>query len=434
MKVRFEEAWSRCFEVLAGAAGAALVNAGRVIVVRDLLGRIQLVLEHPLDSEQLQPLSVALERATGPFWSGQVLCAEHLVAPDAVFQSPDLVRRAPTLWSLERLVTGADWGREPLAGRSSHSPPRATLFGVKGGVGRSTALSAWAWHLARQGKKVLVVDLDLESPGVSSLLLPPELKPDFGIVDWFVEDAVGNADKEFLNSMIARSPLGDDTPGRVFVAPCAGTAGSDYLAKLSRVYLDWPIGTPPRAFADRLAELLDGIIEQCSPDVVLLDSRAGLHDLAAVATTRLGAMTFLFGMGSRQTWDGYRIVLQSWARQPPIAKDVRERLRVVASQIPETGRVPYLEQFRQDAYDVFSETLYEEAGPDQIDAFNYDIDAVDAPHDPLKILWSRPMQDWDPTAGAISYDELHAVLGDFLIRATELVLPVTRTAGDQDLG
>jgi hypothetical protein len=264
-------------------------------------------------------------------------------------------------------------------------------------------------------------------------MLPHELTPECGIVDWFVEDAVGNADDSLLRSMVADSPLASDCSGSIVVAPCNGGTGGDYLAKLSRVYLDLPPKRSPRTFAERLSALVNNLETLHRPDVVLLDSRAGLHDIAAVATTRLGAMTFLFALGTRQTWDGYRILLNGWARRPDIAKDVRERIRVVASQIPETARAAYLDQFRQDSYDMFADILYEEAGPTQVDAFNYDIDAKDAPHDPLRINWSRPMQYWNPTAKEVTLDEVHASLGDFLLRATELVLPANTTQEEQEL-
>ena len=42
---------------------------------------------------------------------------------------------------------------------------------------------------------MLVVDLDLESPGVSSAALAAADPPDFGVVDWFVEDLVEQGDR-----------------------------------------------------------------------------------------------------------------------------------------------------------------------------------------------------------------------------------------------
>ena len=78
------------------------------------------------------------------------------------------------------------------------------FFSIKGGVGRSTALAATAWSLAQEGKRVLVLDLDLESPGLSSALLPSERQPMYGIIDWLIEDLVDNGDVVF-ESMVATS-------------------------------------------------------------------------------------------------------------------------------------------------------------------------------------------------------------------------------------
>ncbi len=422
MIVRFEQAWCDTLEALRRNRQGVLREVGRVVLVRDLFGRLHLALERAARAEHLDVLLEEIAGSAGPFWSGQVLDGETMYASEHVFESPDRVDLGAGLWGVERSVIGAEWGRGPLPNRGLR-PPRATLYGLKGGVGRSTALSVWARHLAEVGKRVLVVDLDLESPGVSSLLLPAEAKSDFGIVDWFVEDAVGNADQELLQLMVTTSPVAGGTAGEVLVAPCAGTVGSDYVAKLARAYVDLPgPDGRGRGFAERLAELIDQLEETHRPDVVLLDSRAGLHDLAGVATTRLDAMTFLFAVGTRQTWDGYRILLRSWAGHPSVAREVRERVRVVASQIPETERTPYLERLREAAYDVFSESLYEEAGPDDSEAFNFDVTVTDAPHDPLRIYWSRALQDWEPTSDAVSPEQLDASFSDFLVRATELVL------------
>lgn len=41
-----------------------------------------------------------------------------------------------------------------------------TFFSYKGGVGRTTSLALTASYLARQGKKIFVVDCDFEAPGL----------------------------------------------------------------------------------------------------------------------------------------------------------------------------------------------------------------------------------------------------------------------------
>ena len=52
----------------------------------------------------------------------------------------------------------------------SSFPYTFTFYSYKGGVGRSLAVLNTAYQLAGFGKQVLILDLDLEAPGVTSFL------------------------------------------------------------------------------------------------------------------------------------------------------------------------------------------------------------------------------------------------------------------------
>jgi hypothetical protein len=422
MMLRFDDALVRATAIVKEHR-PSLVDAGRMRLVRDLFGRSRLAVERRV--EQLDAVDAALAAALGTYFAGASLVAEEMVAPQFVF-GVDVgeLLLIDDVEVLERVIVGADWTRGPLP-NALPRPQRATLYGLKGGVGRSTAIVAWSQHLATLGERVLVIDLDLESPGVSSSLLPPN-STSFGVVDWLVEDAVGQADDELLRLMVASSPLGGGgDEGDVLVVPCGGSTDERYLAKLSRAYLEVPSPLGPRPLASRIATLVDELERTVKPTVVLLDSRAGLHDLAGIATTRLGALTFLFAMDTPQTWAGYRTLLSGWGSRPRVAREVRERLRIVAAQVPETNRGPYLERLRLAAYDAF-EPLYDGPPPtgeaERADAFNPDIQATDAPHAPLPIYWSGEFQSWDPLAGEVTNDQLRAAFGVFSVAATDLLL------------
>lgn len=47
-----------------------------------------------------------------------------------------------------------------------------TFYSYKGGTGRTMALANTAWILASSGKSVLVVDWDLDAPGLDRFLHP----------------------------------------------------------------------------------------------------------------------------------------------------------------------------------------------------------------------------------------------------------------------
>jgi hypothetical protein len=125
---------------------------------------------------------------------------------------------------LDRRIVGADWVRaqEPRADESgAPRPVRIAFASLKGGVGRSTALTVVASEQARRGRNVLVVDLDLEAPGIGSLLLSEDRLPSYGVVDHLVERNFGPADRGFLQEMIGVSAL-TQGQGLVHVAPAIG--------------------------------------------------------------------------------------------------------------------------------------------------------------------------------------------------------------------
>jgi hypothetical protein len=279
--VTFEQA----LQLAVTKAKSAPQSVGEITLVRDLRGRIRLLLkgdrtDYPAEVQSaLDRLAEELSKALGNYAylpDRTLLFAGDLMQGKEVVESPDrilVVAEGPVkVYLLDRQITGQDWMRDTLPRTTKN--PRVTFFGIKGGVGRSTALVIWAWHLARQGKQVIVFDLDLESPGVSSTLLPPEYLPDFGIVDWFVEAGVGQEDAVEAE-MVALSPLSTGQPGDIRVVPAFGRKTGDYLPKLARCYIDMPEGDT-NSWSRRLERLVSRFETLWEPHVAFLESRAGL--------------------------------------------------------------------------------------------------------------------------------------------------------------
>ena len=109
-------------------------------------------------------------------------------------------------------------------------------------------------------------------------------------------------------------------------------------------------------FAERLSRLLHALEKQEKPDIVLLDSRAGMHDIAAITITQLNAYALLFAINTPQTWGAYRLLFQHWQRWHPNLYQFRDNLKIVAGMVPEIDRANYLENCRQSAYDLFADT------------------------------------------------------------------------------
>lgn len=413
-----------------------------VRVVRDVYGRVRFAIDceaQQYPAAARERLEISLARLGSYATKGEVIFRDDLSNPDVIFKSPDWhLTTVPagfddedqanpdlTVLVLDRQVMGQDW-LNPIAEPVAH-PHRIVFYGLKGGVGRSTALAMVAYGLAREGKRVLLLDFDLESPGLSGLLLSPERVAEFGMVDWFVEDAVGQGDS-VLRNMVSDSPLADTTTGAIRVVAAMGQGELAYLSKLARVYTDVP-GREGRQglrrFATRMQYVVQLLEAQEKPDVVLIDSRAGLHDVAAISITSLADTVLLFATDSAQNWLGYEQLFAHWQHRPEVCAQVRDRLAIVQALAPKNNRADRSTAFLNHAYELFSSTLYDEIAPpvsalgqpftQSVEPYSPPMEDEAAPHFPIRVDWDEVFQEFDlkvrPEHGGVSEAEIDAKFG-----------------------
>jgi hypothetical protein len=389
--ITFDAILPKLIEVFT-AHRANLALLGELVINRDLNGRVRLIVSAVVqqDSSAMQLLenlsheiSNKLEQHT--FSSNRlVLFEEDVQAILSQVQSFKL-EGFHNLYVIDRLASEGNWAS---ISEESTTTPRIVFFSIKGGVGRSTALAVTAWSLAEQGKKVLVLDLDLESPGLSSNLLPEDRRPTYGITDWLVEDLVDNGNA-VLNDMVATSMLSRN--GEIYVVPAHGRDVGEYVAKLGRVWMPKVTACGQReAWSERLERLIEQLESQYQPDVILIDSRAGIDEVASACVTDLKAnLVLLFALAGAQTWTGYCILFSYWHRMG-VVQQIRERLQIVAAMIPDDERrIAYVEDLQAQAQAIFTEHIYDEVPAEsEGDYFNFDESDESAPHYPWLIRWN----------------------------------------------
>ncbi|HZY73793.1 MAG TPA: hypothetical protein VFE22_11865 [Edaphobacter sp.] len=210
-----------------------------------------------------------------------------------------------------------------------------------------------------------------------------------------------------LDAFVSLSPLTQGDTGRIDVLPAFGSASArqpeNILPKIARAMTEQVDGEGEVvAMGPRLSSMIARFTARGSYDVVLIDSRAGLAELAAPAVLSLGALVLLFGTAQNQTITGFGALFAGLkllaTRSILMGGDADWRLMfkpvyAKASLDPVTA-----ERYRADIYDLFAENLYDQVEDlsTEGDSFNFSIDDLDAPHEPLIIPFDSRFVDFDP--------------------------------------
>ena len=172
------------------------------------------------------------------------------------------------------------------------------FYSFKGGVGRSTALAATASHLASNGDRVVVLDADLDAPGVASMLAGHGgATAPWGIVDYLLERRVsGNAEPHIEDYYHQYADAGV-SGGEIFVYP-AGTFNRAYVDKLARI----DYGSEADGSAHPFVALLGQIRRELAPRWILIDAGAGFGEIAGFLTGGLCHLYVLLGTPADASW------------------------------------------------------------------------------------------------------------------------------------
>lgn len=409
--VTFDTALPLVVSAVLDIVDPTLLTKGEITFLRDATGRLIIVLKTSRAVSSREHITKIASKFTPYMDTDSVSTPEELF--DDTLNSDDVGTFTTidlssigghsgdiSVLVVDRRIVGVDWLQEPLP--APVQIPTAIFASVKGGVGRSTALAVTASALAADGLNVLAIDLDLEAPGIGSALLGSEELPLYGSLDFFVETNVRKVTPDFVSRMIAPSPL---TQGRglISVIPATGlmslTFPENVVSKIARAYLEKPNEhIPGHTFLHATRSLISEAASTGRYDVVLVDARAGLHESTATSLLGLGATILLFGVDTPQTFEGYEFLFAAMkqVRGTLSGEDWRSRLRMIhAKASADQGRQ---KAFRDRCFELLSDAIYEEAEPDDVDAFNFDLDDPTAPHFAWPILSNETYLEFDPLA------------------------------------
>ena len=208
-----------------------------------------------------------------------------------------------------------------------------TFYSYKGGVGRTQLVANIAAYLCfHMRKKVLLIDWDLEAPGLHFYFDKPELKS-HGIIDLFNEyiDVASQMNgevpikdlpiftKKKYCSNIAKSK---DKEGVIDLIP-AGLYDKSFNKRINS--FDW------FAFFNQLnginyIESIKDKINSFDYDYVFIDSRTGVTDYSGITNVQMPEVNIIVTISNHQNFDGSLKIINGIENSPYIKNGFRKAI------------------------------------------------------------------------------------------------------------
>ncbi|MCY3770130.1 MAG: AAA family ATPase [Gammaproteobacteria bacterium] len=280
-----------------------------------------------------------------------------------------------------------------------------TFYSFKGGVGRTMALVNTAVNLAMGGRRVLVVDFDIEAPGLDTfdVLKPREEVP--GVID-FVTQYRKSGQSPDASGFIGECPLIGDQNGKLWIMPSG--RNETYAANFNQI--DW----------SDLYEKHDGFLlfedlraqwqQILKPEYVLIDSRTGHTDTSGICTRQLpDAVVVLFFPNEQNLRGLIDVVSDIRDENEGYRKNIE--LHFVMSNVPDLDDG---DQILENKIKAFQERLNFRQEPmvvhryDSLSLLNQVVFSKDRPKSRLadeyrKIVHEISVRNWNDRDGALEY-------------------------------
>lgn len=204
-----------------------------------------------------------------------------------------------------------------------------TFYSFKGGVGRSMALMNTAAALIADGCSVLIVDFDLEAPGLDTFNLPQPKGKKLGIVEFVTEYMTNHVAPE-IEKYVYRSSLNNNL-GELWFMP-AGNRDEKYPNRLNSI--NWKELYQEKSGFLLMEDMKAQWKDYLDPDYVLIDSRTGHTDVGGICTRQLPDAVVCLFFPNQQNLLGLKPIVNR-IREENSTRENGKILHFVASNVPD---------------------------------------------------------------------------------------------------
>lgn len=207
----------------------------------------------------------------------------------------------------------------------------STFYSYKGGVGRTMALINVAILLAEAGKRVLIVDFDLEAPGIPSFDIFRCAGSRAGVVDYVCSYRDNGKAPDVADFIVKCSP---DTGPAIWLMPAGRHTQPGYAEKLYSI--DWKDLYDNHEGFLMFEDLRNQWAEhEANFDYVLIDSRTGHTDVGGICTRQLPDAVIVMFLPNEQNIEGLKPIVAAIKDEKIGVRGHRIDLHFCPSNVPE---------------------------------------------------------------------------------------------------
>jgi MinD-like ATPase involved in chromosome partitioning or flagellar assembly len=205
-----------------------------------------------------------------------------------------------------------------------------TFYSYKGGVGRTSALINSAVLRTLEGNNVVVIDFDLEAPGIAQYVRRIDSTYDehrAGILEYLTDVVDGASSPSLLDQAVDLSDrLNGRNGGHLWLIGAGNTNDPQYTSRLEK--LKWS-EIFEKKFGEMMLQNLRNQIanEFDGPDYVFIDSRTGITEIGGVCTRYLADKLVILTSLNEQNINGTAMIYKEFRNE-------RKECILVATNVP----------------------------------------------------------------------------------------------------